>query len=919
MDLTRAQRDAIAAPPGNLQLIACAGSGKTEVVALRVATLLDPKTPGHVDPGNIVAFTFTDKAAAELKDRIITRTRERLGNVTGLAEIFVGTIHAFCLDLLTSEVPEYLKYTVLNEVQESLLIDRNSRKSGLTNTTDLAGKPLKRYVDTKRYRQALSILREGEVRQNKLVGSSIMVGLAAYKTLLNEKRYFDYSAILELAVDALKSHADLKRRLRARVRHVIVDEYQDVNPVQEEVVRLLAGLGAHICVVGDDDQTIYQWRGSDVRNILTFKDRYAKVRQIALNENFRSSEGIVETARAFIEQNPDRLPKKMAPAGAQLYEPGDIVGLWLDDEVAEAEFIARTLKAVQGVAFMDGDAKRGLAWSDCAILLRSVQASAAPILHALTQQKIPYIVGGMNDLFGTAEVQAARILFYFIAGRADITSGNVAKAWKAANLGLTPKALARGLAFAEKTRQELDVPEDQQERWGLYNIQRTFLAFLEAVELREETISGEEWRREVVLYNLGKFSQVISDFEAIHFHSAPKQKYDTFAKFLEHQADGSYPEGWQANAYANPNAVRIMTVHQAKGMQWPAVFVPQLVKNRFPSRQWGGRNVWHILLKDAIPEQARYEGGVEDERRLFYVAITRSRKFLFVTGAPVTGNQMFQKRSEFLDAVFESKFVKRREPDFSKRKHLEPEPAGSIANVVLSFSDLKYFFECPYQFKLRILYGFNAPLDEALGYGKSLHDALHEVHQEALEGTIATGADVPRLLGTHMNAPYAYPKLREQLTAKAERVLKDYLSDNRDVLKKLEFTEKAIEISLEDGITVKGRIDLVRRTDTDETTIVDFKSTNRAQAEAVTETQLHIYALGYQELTGRRADKVEIYELDERARKPRAVDDDFIADVRRDVRRAAEALRKNDMPTQPHVKRCPTCDYCGMCSAAIRN
>ena len=120
-------------------------------------------------------------------------------------------------------------------------------------------------------------------------------------------------------------------------------------------------------------------------------------------------------------------------------------------------------------------------------------------------------------------------------------------------------------------------------------------------------------------------------------------------------------------------------------------------------------------------------------------------------------------------------------------------------------------------------------------------------------------------------------------------------------------------------MTVAGRIDLVRRTDTNETTIVDFKSTERAQAEAVTETQLHIYALGYQELTGRRADKVEIYELDQRTRKPRAVDDDFIEDVKRDVRRAADALRANAMPTQPHIKRCPTCDYRGMCSAAIRN
>jgi DNA helicase-2/ATP-dependent DNA helicase PcrA len=188
-----------------------------------------------------------------------------------------------------------------------------------------------------------------------------------------------------------------------------------------------------------------------------------------------------------------------------------------------------------------------------------------------------------------------------------------------------------------------------------------------------------------------------------------------------------------------------------------------------------------------------------------------------------------------------------------------------------------------------------------------------------LEGTIATDGDVPQLLGTHMNTPYAYPRLREQLTHKANQVLRDYLADNREVLKKLEFTEKPIEIALGDGVTVAGRIDLVRRTDTNETTIVDFKSTERAQAEAVTETQLHIYALGYQELTGRRADKVEIYELDERARKPRAVDDEFIEDVKRDVRNAADSLRKNLMPTRPHVKSCSTCDYNGMCSAAVRN
>src|SRR6266550_2769165 len=285
MVLTPSQIEAIEAPSGNLQRIACAGSGKTEVVALRVAHLLDPAAPGRVEPRGIIAFTFTDKAAAELKDRIVTRTRERLGDVTGLAEMFIGTIHAFFLYILTSEVPKYVKYGVLNEVQQALLVDRNSKKSGLTSTTDLQGQVLHRYKDTDRYLAALDILREAELSPDKLAGVSVTEGLAAYRSVLGEKRYLDYSSILELAVDALRRHEDLRRRLRARLRHVIVDEYQDVNPIQEEVVRLLHDLGAHVCVVGDDDQTIYQWRGSDVRNILTFKDRYAHTKQVTLNEN----------------------------------------------------------------------------------------------------------------------------------------------------------------------------------------------------------------------------------------------------------------------------------------------------------------------------------------------------------------------------------------------------------------------------------------------------------------------------------------------------------------------------------------------------------------------------------------------------------------------------------------------------------
>jgi DNA helicase-2/ATP-dependent DNA helicase PcrA len=452
-----------------------------------------------------------------------------------------------------------------------------------------------------------------------------------------------------------------------------------------------------------------------------------------------------------------------------------------------------------------------------------------------------------------------------------------------------------------------------EQRFGFYSIQRQFLTFLEDAQIRENRVPGG--RGEVLFYNLGKFSQLISDFETIHYHSKPTEKYISFANFLQYRAENYYPEGWQDNQYANPDAVRVMTIHQAKGMQWPVVFLPALLKNRLPAKKPGGRNVWHLLPRVGVKRQQRFEGTLEDERRLFYVAMTRSQKFLHLTWAPVPSNQLFQKRSQFWDDILASKWVRRRHPDYSKRKRMKPAPRAGVQNVVFSFSDLKYFFECPYQFKLRILYGFNAPIHEALGYGKSLHDALAEVHARAIRGDLAEDEDAAALVERHLHTPYAYPALHQKLEAAAETVLRNYLYDNRELFDKIEFSEKQVEISLGEGVAVRGRIDLVRRLDTDETTVVDLKSSDRAQAEDVTEAQLHIYALGYQELTGRRADFVEVYELDERKRKPRSVDDDFIADVKQQSRDAARALRQGNLAARPALRKCKGCDHRGLCGA----
>lgn len=917
MDYTAAQRAAIDTLDEPLLIVACAGSGKTQVISQRVVQLL--RQPG-VEPRNIVAFTFTDRAAGELKERITTLVETEFGHVHGLAEMYVGTMHGYALDVLHGYVPETFKYSVLNDIQTRLFIDRGSNKCGLTTahaTVNGARRPLRRWVDSRLFMQVTAILREDQVDDTILPADAIEA-LHKYRTELHRHRYFDFTDILLSAADLLADDPDdpvsgaLVRHVRDVIRYVVVDEYQDTNHVQERLIAGLTRFGANLCVVGDDDQTIYQWRGSSVGNILTFRDRRDLVRQVTLDENFRSSEGIVALGRAIAESNiPDRLPKAMVAAGHQSYRRGDILAMTFSDEDAEAEWICARMKRLRGQPFRDApDAEqRGLSWSDFAVLYRSVSKDAGPLVEALRRHDIPYVIKGLTRLFESPEIQACVAAFRYVAGDPDIDATDVSDAWESADLGLETAQLLAGIDVLDRAR-------DWQagERWGTYNIQRTYLSYLEALGLREETIPSpdEASRGELVFYNLGKFSQAISDFEQINFQSDPQQKYQGFARWLEHQAPDYYAESDAEVGYATPDAVTIATVHQSKGMQWPAVFVPVMRKNRFPSKRQGGLNVFHVLPTAAVHDADRYRGTVADEARLFYVAVTRAQKYLAVSYSP-GHSSMYRSRSTFYDFVTRQPHVLTTEPTEAATTRLPPRPRDEVPDVVLSFSELKYLFECPYQFKLRFLYGFNPPIHEALGYGKSVHDVMAEIHKRAIDGDITDDSEAETLVERHLHVPFAYPALREALQRAAVEAARRYLRENGNNLAKTMYSEQQVQVHIAPGITVDGRIDLIRRLDTDETSIVDFKSTERAQAEEVTRDQLHVYALGYEELSGQRADLVEVLNLDKGAASTReVVDERLLTDIRGRIRNAGEALRANVLPR--HDRWCGACDKCDLVS-----
>jgi len=899
---TDRQLEAIGEIDQNLQIIACAGSGKTDVVSLRVVEILSRKAKDGVTPKNIVAFTYNDRAAAELKDRITRYVAERLGNTLGLADMYVGTIHGYCLELLQTYAYKFLKYGVLTEVQARLLVDRYSDQSGLQNLG------LKRYAESGLFLEVLEVVREADINWSILESHSVCSALEKYDKLLEDKAYFDFTKMQSEAVRHLIDDNDLRRQVAGRIKYVVVDEYQDINPLQERLIKTLHELGANVCVVGDDDQSIYQWRGTDINNIITFQKRYTDVHPVTMEENFRSSSGVVDCARSVIERNnPDRLPKKMVSAGKQHFERGDVLCLRFDNLQEEAKWIVSKIQELIGVPFRDkpDDEERGLAFSDCAILLRSVRYNAPPILEALKTAEVPYVVKGMTNLFNTAEVQAARGIFCYMVD--NIGESELRELWGNANLGISSDDLSAGIDLLDTQKQW-----GNGKRWSVYNLQRTYLDFLGALQLREGHVPGG--RGEVVYYNLGKFSQVISDYEQIHFQSNPKSKYEGFADFLIYQAPDYYPEGWEDTAYAHPNAVQVMTVHQAKGQEWPVVFVPVLQKNRFPSKKKGGKGKWHVIPKNAVVGAHRYDGNEKDERRLFYVALTRSKKFLFCTWAPQLDNQLFRQVSKFFNEATLPEHVLTHEPSRLPVNKLPSKPKTSLMNVVLTFSELKYYFECPYQFKLRFLYGFNPPMDEAIGYGKSLHDSLAEVHKRALDKDFMSADNAEELVDKHLHVPFAYPELREKLRIAGIAAVKRYLQDNAHLLDKIEHSEQVVEIHIAEGMVVNGRIDLIRRTDTNETIVVDFKSTQRAQDENVTRQQLHIYAMGYKELTGKLADLIEIHNLDQGGTNREEVNLPMMESTAHAVTSAGNAIRENKLPSLTKwSEQCTHCDPASVC------
>lgn len=625
--LSPEQQAVVSHRDGHLQVVACAGSGKTEAVAWRVAKLIDE----GVEPAAIVAFTFTERAADALKARISRRVAELKGEafLDRLGPMFVGTIHSYCLRLLQDHVPEFGNHDVLDEHRLAGLLSREFKRLDLGSLGD-----------PRHWRPIADFRRNVDVVENELLDPAKLAGTPLgdccrrYVEMLERYHFFTFGQLIVSAVKALENK-DIFNRVHSRLRHLIVDEYQDINPAQERLIELLAKPPVHLCVVGDDDQAIYQWRGSDVTNILTFVKRYGAGSK-PLTVNRRSRPGILKKANAFAKTITPRLEKAMRPNR----EPGDLeVHAWAaETDQDEAERVAETIEALQ---------KCGYRYRDIALLFRSVRTSSPPFVAALRGRGIPLRCAGRTGLFLQPEAAVLGKLYAWLSGN-DWKNERFATS-SPVSLGALVKEFADvfngGRPIKELKEYLNDWKEYVPDNSSPVNLVRDYYKFLH--ELGVEKLNLDDPLGSARMGCLARFSQILADYEHVTRRARyvdedgePVFKggqdrgtwyYRRLFNYLQHYALDAY-EDFEGEDTFDLDAVDILTVHQAKGLEWPVVFIPCLVGGRFPSGRSGEHQEWLIDEKIFTPKmRRRYEGGETEERRLFYVALTRARDVVYVS------------------------------------------------------------------------------------------------------------------------------------------------------------------------------------------------------------------------------------------------------------------------------------------------
>jgi DNA helicase-2/ATP-dependent DNA helicase PcrA len=940
-NLNPAQADAVTHGGGPLMIVAGAGTGKTTVITRRIAWLIQN---GFAKSGEILALTFTEKAASEMEERV------DLLLPMGYLDLSIHTFHSFCEKLLRefgTEIGLSRNFNVVDEINVWLLMCQHLDRfkfdyyGSLGNQRRLLKDILKYFTALKE--QQITCDDHKKFSDSDACDETECLRLKelteAYKTyekILHENNVLDFGGLILLSLKLLRERPFVLARLREKYKYILVDEFQDTNQAQYDLIKLISAPANNLTVVGDDDQSIYKFRGASLSNILKFDEDFPDTKHVVLNVNYRSAQNILDKAYEFIQKNnPARLEirtglsKKMS-AGKNC--DGSIKHVHESSLEKEAERVSELILKIH-------EDDTTVMWKDICVLVRA-NDHAEPFVNAFERAGIPYQFMAMRGLYNQPAVLDVLAWLRVIDNPFDDVSAYRVfnhPMLKVSTIDLQKLSFAaqkhgKPMLMLNTTLAEDGVSEDAKEIYSrVLRIRGELIDLARRKRATEMLVFAAENSGLVAHINSMSPIQTRDQFKALQqFYERVKQ-FETrsqdkllhnFLKEFDEEQKAGETGSIDFDVESGHDTVRVMTIHSAKGLEFKHVFIVNLVDRRFPSQN--RRDA--IEIPEGLVQTDEAGSHLEEERRLLYVAMTRAKEKIYLTSARDYGGKKEKKLSQFLyELGFSDNTINSLPKSVETECNFLKIDAPSLAALTdecdievpkcFSFTQFEAYRRCPLQYKLAHIFRVPRIGNFQTSFGKSMHNALKLFFEDWIK---AGKMPAENLLLKYYDEAWIddwYPddgKREECRLSGAESLKKMYAEIVSKPPRPLA-VEQAFNIKI-GGVIIKGQIDRIDELDGG-LHIIDYKTGSAKNEEGLKsekKEQLFLYQMAVEEIFKKPVKKLSYYYLNGNSSVDFIGSEKDLEKTKLKISEVINGILKRDFGPNPG-ENCKHCDFAKIC------
>jgi len=966
--LNKEQKEAVEHGAGPMLIVAGAGTGKTKVITQRIINLIEK---GSAQPEEILAVTFTEKAASEMEERV-----DKLLDY-GYVDLWISTFHSFCERVLRDNALDIglpPDFKIVDQTSSWLLAKQNLDKFELDYYKSL-GNPAKfiqaliyhfshckdqevypeNYLE---YSESLKTRDDAPEDEETERIKEVANLYHTYQQILLEKSSLDFGDLINYCLKLFKKRPAILKKYRDKFKYILVDEFQDTNHSQYDLIKILAEPANNLTVCADDDQAIYRWRGASFSNIMDFKTDFPNAKQVSLVKNYRSSQNILDKSHEFIKlNNPDRMEainnidKKLI---AQTEEKGIVEHLAfksIDEEAREV------VKKIAELKKKDNPPTGGTSYNDFAILVRA-NDTAVPFIRELEKAGLPYQFLASRGLYSKPII--LDVISYFKLLDNYHESSALYRILNLPFLNIPDDDIMRLTQTSHKKTISLYETLEQSPKEEFIqllslikkhtlmarekNVSEILEAFLKDSGYMKFLVDEDDLEKWGVL---NQFLKRIKTFEESTIEPTLKNFISELTMELESGEEGKL--AFDPNL--GPEMIRVMTIHAAKGLEFKYVFLVSMVDRKFPTTERKDPiELPEALIKDRKPSG---DAHLQEERRICYVAMTRAKKGLFFTSAADYGGVRKKKLSRFLQEMGYNNADDKNEAyenELLAEKIKVPQSKKMIDSELLpkhfSFSQLAAFEKCPYQYKLAFISKVPIRGKAVFSFGKTMHGTLHQYLQELNQPLVARQdnlfgfpsknekngkAETNNASLEKMYELYDKNWIDEWYESKTQK--DDYYKNGKRILRELflQFKKNPPKIAtidnklaLEISFTLKigdynffGIIDRIDETP-EGIKILDYKTGQpKEKLEAEDKAQLLIYQIAAEEVYKIKPSGLAYCYLEDGSQKSFLGTDLEKQERKNKIINQIEAIKRGDFTATPGWQ-CQYCDFKDICDHAQR-